>query len=127
TGATVADMFPSTFANVSWTATNGASGTGNINTTVDLASGASVVFTATGTISPTATGTLSNTATVTPPSGVTDPTLSDNSSTDSDTLTPQADLAIVKTDNQTAAVPGTSDTYTITVTNNGPSAVTGAT
>ncbi len=40
---------------------------------------------------------------------------------------PQADLRISKTDGQTTAVPGTLLTYTIVVTNAGPSAVTGAT
>src|SRR5262249_46450050 len=37
-----------------------------------------------------------------------------------------ADLAVTKTDGQTTAVPGASATYTITVTNNGPEAVSGA-
>src|SRR5581483_10125217 len=80
----------------------------------------------TGTIDPAATGTLSNTATVAPPDGVTDSNPDNNTSTDTDTLTPQADLAITKDDGKTTAVPGTSDTYTIVVSNNGPSAVTGA-
>src|SRR5512132_1048112 len=38
-----------------------------------------------------------------------------------------ADLSITKTDGNTSVVPGTSDTYTITVSNNGPDTVTGAT
>src|SRR5205823_2706337 len=62
-----------------------------------------------------------------PPSGVTDTVPGNNSSTDTDTLTPQADLAILKTDGKDSVVPGTNDTYTLTVTNNGPSTVTGAT
>ena len=37
-----------------------------------------------------------------------------------------ADLSITKTDGVTTVVPGTTDTYTITVTNNGPSTVSGA-
>src|SRR5262249_56586162 len=49
-----------------------------------------------------------------------------NSARDTDTLTPKADLAITKTDGVTSAVPGSSPTYTIAVSNNGPSAVTGA-
>lgn len=39
----------------------------------------------------------------------------------------QADLAITKTDGQTTAAAGSPVTYTIVVSNNGPSAVTGAT
>jgi hypothetical protein len=66
-----------------------------------------------------------NTATVSPPAGVTDNDPGNNSATDSDTLTPQADLSITKTDGVTSVVPGTVDTYTITVTNNGPKWVAG--
>ena len=40
---------------------------------------------------------------------------------------PQADLAITKTDGKTTAAAGSTVTYTIVVTNNGPTAVTGAT
>ena len=36
------------------------------------------------------------------------------------------DLAITKTDGNTSVVPGTSDTYTIVVSNNGPDTVIGA-
>ncbi len=38
----------------------------------------------------------------------------------------QADLSIAKTNNVASVVSGTSTTYTVTVTNNGPTAVTGA-
>src|SRR6185437_12635113 len=79
-----------------------------------------------GTVSPSATGTLSNTATVTAPADIADSDLTNNSATDTDTLTPQADLSITKSDGQTTAVPGTSDTYTIVVANAGPSDVVGA-
>jgi len=89
--------------------------------------GASVTYTLTGTISASATGSLSNTATVTAPGGVTDPTPGNNSATDTDTLTPQADLSITKTDGQANAVPGSPITYTIVASNAGPSTATGAT
>src|SRR5581483_4835722 len=93
---------------------------------LSLATGQSVTMAVTGTIDPAATGSLTNTATVAPPDGVTDPNPENNTSTDTDTRTPVADLAITKDDGKTTAVPGTSDTYTIVVSNNGPSAVTGA-
>src|SRR5262249_27349665 len=83
-------------------------------------------FQITVTISPTATGIVGNMATVTPPNGVVDPDSTNNSATDNDLLTPSADLSIAKTDGRTSVVPGTNTTYTITVTNNGPSTVTGA-
>ncbi len=133
TGATVADTFPASLTGVSWSAvfaggaTGTASGSGNLSQLVTLPSGGTATYTVTGTVASTATGTLSNTATITAPGGFTDPTPGNNSATDSDTLTPQADLSITKTDGVTTKVPGTSNTYTIVVTNSGPSFVTGAT
>src|SRR5262249_9921417 len=107
-------------------ASSPSNGTGTLSTKVDLPAGATVTFTYTVQVSPAATGTLDNTASVTAPTGTTDPTPGNNSANDKDTLTPQADLAITKTDGVTQVVPGTSTTYTIVVSNNGPSAVTGA-
>ncbi len=131
--ATVTDTFPASLTGATWTcvASGGAScpasGSGNINAAVTLPVGATATFTATGTVSASATGTLANTATITAPGGVTDPTPGNNSATDTDTLTPQADLAITKTDGAATEVPGTSITYTIVASNAGPSTATGAT
>src|SRR5262245_40063797 len=131
TGATVADTFPASLSEAwsgggagggTWTA----AGAGNIKQLVNLPAGGSATFTVNATVSASATGTLSNTATVAPPGGVTDPTPGNNSATDTDTLAPQADLAITKTDGVTVAVPGGSVTYTITASNAGPSDVIGA-
>ena len=96
-------------------------------TTVTLRPAAPSASPLTARSSPTATGSLSNTATVSAPAGVTDPNPGNNSATDTDTLTPEADLSITKTDGTTSVVPGTNDTYTITVTNNGPSTVSSLT
>ncbi len=132
TGATVADTFPASLT-CTWTCAGAgggtctASGSGNINSTVNLPSGGSVTYTASCTVSAAATGTLSNTATVTAPAGVTDPAPGNNSATDSDTLAAQADLSITKTDGVTTAIAGGSVTYTITASNSGPSNATGAT
>lgn len=132
TGANVADTFPAALTGT-WTCVGAgggtctASGSGNINDSVNLPSGGSVTYTVSSTISSAATGTLSNTASVTAPAGTTDPTPGNNSATDSDTLTPQADLAITKTDGVTTVTAGGSTTYTITASNAGPSSVTGAT
>src|SRR5207249_10213366 len=46
--------------------------------------------------------------------------------TDTDNITVQADLKVTVNDGKTTAVPGTKDTYTIVVTNVGPSKVIGA-
>jgi len=127
-GTAVADLFPATLTGVTFTSVaagsatgNTAAGAGNINDTVSLPSGSSVTYTVNATIQSSATGSLSNTATVTEGAGVTDNNQANNSATDTDTLTPQADLSITKTDGVTSKVPGTSVTYTIVVTNNGPS------
>ncbi|WP_170113274.1 proprotein convertase P-domain-containing protein [Ahniella affigens] len=131
TGATVADTFPAILT-CNWTCVGAgggtctASGSGNINdTAVNLPAGGSVTYTASCAISASATGTLSNTATVS--SGITDPNPPNNSATDTDTLTPQADLSITKTDGVTSVVAGGSATYTITASNPGPSNAPGAT
>ena len=79
-------------------------------------------------VSPDATGDLTNTATATAGAGSTDANTGNNSATDTDTPgVSQVDLAIAKTDGQTAYVPGTPISYTITVTNEGPSTATGVT
>ena len=133
TGVSVTDTFPSIFTGVTFTATQSggatgfaASGTGNINDTLDMPSGSKVTYTAKGKVSAGATGNLSNTAQVTAPNGVVDPNTANNSATDLDTITHTADLKVTITDGKTAAVPGNQDTYTIVVRNVGPSDVSGA-
>ncbi|HET9316806.1 MAG TPA: DUF11 domain-containing protein, partial [Vicinamibacteria bacterium] len=128
TNATVTDAPPATLTGVSWTCTASAgsscpaSGTATINAPVSLVVGGSATFTLTGTIAPTATGTLANTAAVTVPAGVTDPNAANDAATDTDTLTPQADLALALSDAPDPVVPGANLTYTVRVTNIGPSA-----
>ena len=131
-GAVVADTFPAGFTGATWTCTasagsscNGSGATGNISRAVNLLPGGTATFAAAGTIAPGATGTLVNTATVTPPVGVSDPTPANNTATDTDTLTPTSDLAVTKTDGQASEVPGTPVTYTIVVSNPGPSTMSG--
>jgi uncharacterized repeat protein (TIGR01451 family) len=128
-GTRVVDSFPAALTGVTWvcnaspgsSCAPGAGGTGNIDRVVSLAADGSVTYTATATVSPAVTGTLTNTATVQPPAGIPDPVAGNNTATDTDTLTPVADLSITKTDNSATAVPGRPVTYTITVTNLGPS------
>ncbi|MBK6798620.1 MAG: DUF11 domain-containing protein [Acidobacteria bacterium] len=133
TGATVNDTLPAYLSNATWscTATAGSScgvsnGTGNITTTVNLLPGGMATFTLTATVAVGQTADVVNTAAVTPPPGVTDPNLTNNTQTDIDKVQPVADLAITKTNGVSTLVPGTSTTYQIVVTNNGPSSVTNA-
>ncbi|HEY2295068.1 MAG TPA: carboxypeptidase regulatory-like domain-containing protein [Thermoanaerobaculia bacterium] len=131
-GSTVADTFPASLT-CTWTCVGAgggtctASGSGNVNDTVNLPSGGSVTYTASCTISAAATGSLTNTATVSAGAGITDPTPGNNSATDTDTLAASADLAITKTDGVTTATAGGSTTYTITASNAGPSDAPGST
>jgi uncharacterized repeat protein (TIGR01451 family) len=130
TGATVADDFPSSLTcNTTCAASAGSScsgGAGDLNTSANLLSGGTATYTATCQINAGATGNLVNTATVTAPVGTTDAS-GNNSATDTDTLTPQADLQIAKTDNVTEATPGGMLTYKIIVSNPGPSNAPGST
>ena len=64
---------------------------------------------------------------MTAPSGITDPNLANNTAVASAAITNVADLQITNTDNVGATVAaGATETYTVTVTNAGPSNVTGA-
>jgi uncharacterized repeat protein (TIGR01451 family) len=129
TGVTVTDTFPAAVSGVTWSCASGggggvcgaASGSGDLAETVDLPAGGSVVFTIHADVDPAATGTLNDTASAALPSGLHELTPADNSATDSDTLVPSTDLSITNDDSQTSAVPGTTATYTVTVTNAGPS------
>ena len=101
-GTSFSDSFPASITSATWTSTasggasgNAASGSGNISQNLILPIGGSVTYTVTANISSTATGSLSNTATV---SQVDDVTSGNNSATDPDTLTPQGNLSITKTD-----------------------------
>src|SRR6266566_3639727 len=131
--ATVTDIFPAIFTRVTFTATqNGgasgfeATGTGNINDTVTMPAGSVITYKASGKVSSSATGTLSNTATVTTSSDVPDPNTANNRATDSDTVRFRADLRVTVNDGKTVTVAGAKNTYTIVVTNGGPSNVSGA-
>jgi uncharacterized repeat protein (TIGR01451 family) len=124
---TVNDTVPTTILNPVFTALNGTytPATGAW-TGLNLAAGQSTTLTLQGTLAANASGNLINTATIAPPTGVTDPNSSNNSSTDTDILIPTADLSISKSDGKSAVNPGDALTYTIKVTNNGPSAVSHA-
>lgn len=127
TGAIVSDPFASTLNNVTWTCTASpgascpASGVGNLNAAVNLPVGGSATFTVTASVSGSASGSVSNTATITPPPGVNDPNVDNNTSTVVVPIpgTPKVDLGIVKTANGTFTAGQVGATYTIVVTNHG--------
>jgi len=127
TSLTVTDTIPAALLNPNFAPSAGAYDTNTgVWSGLSLASGQSVTLTLTGTIDPNATGTISNTVTVAPPAGTTDTNSANDTATDNDT-TPVADLAVTMTDGTATAARGTSNTYTITVTNNGPDTVSSLT
>src|SRR5438477_1846948 len=58
-------------------------------------------------------------------SGVFDPDTSDNTATELTTVNTSANLALTKSDSPDPVLAGNNITYTLTVTNNGPSDATG--
>ncbi len=136
-GATITDNVPSNLTGVTWscartgTASCGAaSGNGNnISLTANLPGTSSATDYVTLTVTGTATtaGAITNTATVAVPSGVTETTPANNTSSASTSINPAVDLAASKTVDSTTIGQGGTLTYTVKVWNNGPSAVSGAT
>jgi uncharacterized repeat protein (TIGR01451 family) len=142
-GASVSDTVPTPVLGFNWTCPSGcspSSGTGNVSTSVSLASGASAVITLTGTIPNGTTGTLTNTVTVAAPSGVTDPNPGNNSATQTTSragspppppppppssspspTSPSADVSITKTGPSSANL-GDTVSFTLAAHNNGPNA-----
>jgi uncharacterized repeat protein (TIGR01451 family) len=90
-----------------------------------LPSGGSATFTVGANVT-AASGSVSNTATVSVPSGTLDTNSANNSATDTDTVTPRADLSITKTNGVTNVNAGASTSYSIVVSNAGPSAANAA-
>lgn len=128
TDVVLADVLPATLTYVTHTVSQGtATIVGqNFNAALGtLAPGASATVTITTTVSGIATGTISNTSTAT--ATQTDTNNANNSATDTTTATPQIDLQITKTDSPDPVIAGNQLTYTIVVTNAGPSTATGVT
>jgi large repetitive protein len=101
------------------------SGTGRTCQLGDVAPGASVTITVTATVDAAqAAGTLTNSASATSPS-TPDPATSNNTATVPVIVSVAADVAVSKTVTPSVLVAGQPVTYTIDVSNNGPSTATG--
>lgn len=91
----------------------------------DFSEGDTLTLVVSGTIDPGATGELVNSVSVQPPAGVPDTDPTNNTATDIDTLEPESNLVLVKTVDQTSVPRGENVTFTIAVTNTGPSTAVG--
>ncbi|WP_316803142.1 gliding motility-associated C-terminal domain-containing protein [Pedobacter nototheniae] len=121
---TVTENLPAGYTANSFTASSGTfnSTSGNWNG-LSLATGQQATLTIAGTVASSASGTLSNTVSVAVPSTISDPNLSNNSKTDNTTINRVVDLGITKTSSPKPVIAGNNLIYTITLSNNGPSAL----
>jgi len=126
-GASVIDTPPAGMTFTGWTCSASAgssctaSGSGAINDLVTLLNGGTATYTVTAQIAAGASGSITNTASVAAPASVVDSNPANDSASDTDTLAPVVALAVAKTDGSPTYTPGTNATYTVTVTNAGPS------
>ncbi len=129
TNVQVTDQLGGGISAVSWTGSNNTSGTGALNATIaDLAPGASVVFTETAKVASGATPNSSTTDAAT--AQTLDATGAGSVATSSLPVNigaPSAKLWVAKSDSAATAVPGASVTYTVAVSNEGPSDATNVT
>jgi uncharacterized repeat protein (TIGR01451 family) len=124
-GVSVSDPLPTgetyvSSAGTGWTITD-TNGTVTA-TTPTLAVGASSSFTITVTV-PDTVGSITNTATVSSTTPDTNP--NNNQSSVTTTITPMDDVSIVKTASASSVTVGSQLTYTLAITNNGPSEADG--
>lgn len=90
-----------------------------------LASGATATITVNATVLPDTTGTLSNVASVaSTDAAMLETVTANNSATETTAINSQIDLRVTKADSVDPAIAGNALTYTIVVTNDGPSTAT---
>ena len=124
TGVTVTDTLPSgvTFDSASYDQGTYSSGIG-VWAVGDLADGESATLFLFLTVAPSTRGALANIAEVS--AAEDDPTPDDNADTESTIVNAEADLGVTKLDDPNLVVAGETLTYTLIITNNGPSNATG--
>jgi uncharacterized repeat protein (TIGR01451 family) len=128
TGVTMTDTLPAGVTYASATSSQGAVSQAGGTVTVDvggLADGASATATILVTIDPGTRGAIANTAVVA--GNEPDPNLANNTATVTTLVSPQADLAIVKSASPNPVIAGNSLSYTLTASDLGPSDATGVT
>jgi len=125
-GVRVVDVFPSAITGTFWNcledgggSCGSASGSGDIDTFVDLTMGTSVTFVAVGSVTASGGDGVTNTVVVEASPVAPDTYLANNSATDTDLWLP-ADVGVTKDDGVSGVTLGQQLTYTITVSNAGP-------
>ena len=119
TGVSLIDTLPAGVSFVSSVPSQGnCSGTSTVTCGLGtLSSGDSATVTIV--VTPNSTGDITNTASVTGNEG--DPGIGDNTASEVNTVNMAADLSVTKTDSSDPVLVGSNLTYTVTVTNKGPS------
>lgn len=102
------------------TACSAASGTGNINRTVDLSINSTVQFVVTAPLLSTFTGTVVNSVSANLIGTVFDSSLANNINTVTSTVSPATSLSVTKTNAVTTVTAGQTTAYTVTFSNDGP-------
>ncbi|HKQ76044.1 MAG TPA: hypothetical protein VJ810_20285 [Blastocatellia bacterium] len=115
--------FVSATAPAGWTATTPAvGGTGNVVfSRATFAAGATAMFTIVVKVNAGVANGSIITNTVTAASATADPNAANNTDTETTTVNAQADLAVIKSDSSDPFIAGANGTYTVDLTNNGPS------
>jgi len=130
-GGEVWDAVPGEIEGATWTCEGSAgstcsgSGSGDIADTVTVLAGGRLTYTLTGALSAGAGSSVSNRAVVSVASGLVDEDSGDNEWVDVRTLTGEADVSVSKRDEPGTVIAGEWVTYTIEVTNAGPSDASG--
>ncbi len=128
--ATVSDPLPPELvgAGFTWSCVSSAdsscrqNGTADVLDVVTVAAGGTLTYTVTGTVPPSAQSGLANTATIAPPAGTTDSGCMPSCEATVNTAVQVINaLHVTKTSTPDPYVPGGTLTYTVTVTNAGPS------
>ncbi|WP_316831662.1 gliding motility-associated C-terminal domain-containing protein [Pedobacter aquatilis] len=121
---TLTENLPSGYSASSFTPSAGSFNAVNGNWSgLTLATGQQATLSIAGTVAAAASGTLSNTVSVAVPVSISDPNTSNNSKTDNTLISRVLDLGISKTSTPKPVIAGNSLTYTLTLANNGPSAL----
>ena len=128
TGVTLNDVLPAGETYVSSTTSQGMVVNNNGTLTVNLgnlADGATAMTTVVVALNPSVTGSVTNTVTVS--GNQPDPNSSNNTSTVTTSIAASADLSLLKTASAASTKPGSPLTYTLTISDLGPSNATGVT